>query len=116
MDFVWCWCRAMRRDPHRDGARPYSTSTPAYKAPTDGKRARPVYGRDPGPTTLRNKLEAQVASHGWLPGLDGRRVPTRAQYTALNYALASIEAIVCKRWLVNVYDELLHPVQIWLGW
>jgi putative DNA primase/helicase len=33
-------------------------------------------------------------------------IPCRAQYTALNYALTSIEAIVCKRWLVNVYDEL----------
>ena len=55
---------------------------------------------------LRNKLEAQVARQQWLLGLDGRRIPCRAQYTALNYVLASIEALVCKRWLVCVYDEL----------
>ena len=30
----------------------------------------------------------------------------RAGYTALNYALASIEAICCKWWLAQVYDEL----------
>ena len=78
-----------------------------YTAPTDGKRSRDRFiTATPGLRQLRNKLEAQVARQGWLPGLDGRRVPTRAQYTALNYALASIEAIVCKRWLVNVYDEL----------
>jgi RecA-family ATPase/DNA polymerase I-like protein with 3'-5' exonuclease and polymerase domains len=79
----------------------------SYTAPTDGKRARARFiAATPGLARLRNKLERQVAQHGWLPGLDGRRVPTRAKYTALNYALASIEAIVCKRWLVNVYDEL----------
>ena len=43
---------------------------------------------------------------GWLPGLDGRRVPVRAQYSALNYIVTSAEAIICKRWLANVHDEL----------
>ena len=60
----------------------------------------------PGLERLRGKLEALVLRQQWLPGLDDRRVPTRAQYTALNYALASIEAIICKRWLAQVYDEL----------
>jgi DNA polymerase I-like protein with 3'-5' exonuclease and polymerase domains len=80
---------------------------PSYTAPTDGRQARDRFiAATPGLQQLRNKLEAQVARHGWLPGLDGRRVPCRAQYTALNYTLASIEAIVCKRWLAQVYDEL----------
>src|SRR5262249_60478665 len=63
---------------------------------------------------LRASLEARVARCGWLPGLDGRRVPTRAQYTALNYALTSAEAVICKRWLVRVYDELCTRFQY--GW
>jgi DNA polymerase I-like protein with 3'-5' exonuclease and polymerase domains len=80
---------------------------PTCTAPTDGKGARDRFiAATPGLQHLRNRLEAQVARHQWLLGLDGRRVPTLAQYTALNYALASIEAIVCKRWLANVYDEL----------
>jgi len=30
----------------------------------------------------------------------------RANYTALNYIITSSEAIICKRWMVEVYDEL----------
>jgi len=37
----------------------------------------------PGLGQLRAKLTAQAQS-GWLPGLDGRRVPVLAQYKALN--------------------------------
>jgi DNA polymerase I-like protein with 3'-5' exonuclease and polymerase domains len=80
---------------------------PTYTASTDGRRARDRFiAATPGLQRLRSKLEALVARQQWLPGLDGRCIPCRAQYTALNYALTSIEAIVCKRWLVNVYDEL----------
>ena len=60
----------------------------------------------PGLRSLRGNLQAQVRRRGWLVGLDGRRVPVRADYTALNYAVTSSEAIICKRWLVGVYDEL----------
>jgi DNA polymerase I-like protein with 3'-5' exonuclease and polymerase domains len=59
----------------------------------------------PGLGRLRTKLTSHVAHCGWLPGLD-RRVPTRAQYTALNYQVTSAEAVITKRWLVRVYDEL----------
>jgi len=59
----------------------------------------------PGLGQLRAKLAAQTQS-GWLPGLDGRRVPVLAQYKALNYGVTSTEAILCKRWLIDVHDEL----------
>jgi len=59
----------------------------------------------PGLGQLRANLAARALS-GWLPGLDGRRVPVPAQYKALNYAVTSAEAVICKRWLVNVHDEL----------
>jgi DNA polymerase I len=60
----------------------------------------------PGLKRLRSSLKIQGTKRGWLPGLDGRRVPVRAQYTTLNFAVTSAEAIICKRWLVNVRDEL----------
>jgi DNA polymerase I-like protein with 3'-5' exonuclease and polymerase domains len=60
----------------------------------------------PGLRKLREKLEACARRCGCLPGLDGRRVPVRALYTALNFIVTSSEAIICKRWLVQTYDEL----------
>jgi DNA polymerase I-like protein with 3'-5' exonuclease and polymerase domains len=59
----------------------------------------------PGLRELRASLEAQ-GRKGFLPGLDGRRVPVRALHTVLNYAVTSAEAVICKRWLVQVRDEL----------
>jgi DNA polymerase I-like protein with 3'-5' exonuclease and polymerase domains len=55
---------------------------------------------------LRQNLQARARQHQWLPGLDGRRVPVRALHSALNFIVTSSEAIICKRWLVNVHDEL----------
>jgi DNA polymerase I-like protein with 3'-5' exonuclease and polymerase domains len=60
----------------------------------------------PGLRRLRESLKAHAHQHGWLPGLDGRRVPVRALYSALNFIVTSSEAIICKRWLVQTYDEL----------
>lgn len=49
----------------------------------------------------------KAATHkGWLKGLDGRRVPIRSAHSALNYLIASGEAILCKTWACNAYDEL----------
>jgi RecA-family ATPase/DNA polymerase I-like protein with 3'-5' exonuclease and polymerase domains len=60
----------------------------------------------PGLRRLRENLQAHARRHGWLPGLDKRRVPVRALHSALNFIVTSSEAIICKRWLVRVYDEL----------
>ena len=60
----------------------------------------------PGLGALRQALESQVGRCHWLPGLDGRRIPCTANYTALNYAVTACEAVICKHWLVQVYDEL----------
>jgi hypothetical protein len=68
----------------------------------------------PGLGRLRARLAAQVDRDGWLPGLDGRRVPARAQYSALNFQVTSAEAVICKRWLVNVFDELNEKFRY--GW
>ena len=81
---------------------------PAYRGPsTDGAAAlRRFEAATPGLKQLRESFEAQAARRGWVLGLDGRRVPTGAQYKALNRIVTSAEAIVCKWWLIEVYDEL----------
>jgi DNA polymerase I-like protein with 3'-5' exonuclease and polymerase domains len=58
----------------------------------------------PGLRELRRSLEAQVRQHGWISGLDGRRVPVL--HVALNYSVTSAEAILCKPWLVQVRSAL----------
>ena len=60
----------------------------------------------PGLVRLRDSLKAQFKRHGWLSGLDGRRVPGGAEWKTLNRIVTSAEAIICKRWLIDVYDEL----------
>jgi DNA polymerase I-like protein with 3'-5' exonuclease and polymerase domains len=91
----------------RDTVRSAQQLEPGFRASTDGGRARDRFiAATPGLAALRGRLEDLVERRQWLPGLDGRRVPCAAKYTALNYAVTSIEAIVCKRWLVAVYDEL----------
>jgi DNA polymerase I-like protein with 3'-5' exonuclease and polymerase domains len=72
-----------------------------------GKQALDAFTASiPGMDKLQNTLRARVGQQDWLPGLDGRRVPVSAQYLALNYIVVASEAILCKRWLVDVYDEL----------
>jgi DNA polymerase I-like protein with 3'-5' exonuclease and polymerase domains len=68
----------------------------------------------PGLRQLKVKLEAYVERFGYLPALDERRVPVRAQYSALNYIVTSSEAVLTKRWLVLVYDELKEKFRY--GW
>jgi hypothetical protein len=68
----------------------------------------------PGLRRLRAKLTCHVEDHGWLRGLDGRRVPVDAQYKALNFQVSSAEAVLTKRWLVRVFDELQQKFRY--GW
>jgi DNA polymerase I len=71
-----------------------------------GSARKKFIAATPGLGRLLARLNTDAKKHEWLPGLDGRRVPVRAFYTALNYIVCSSEAIICKRWLVRVYDEL----------
>jgi hypothetical protein len=68
----------------------------------------------PGLRELRQSLEAQVRRHGWISGLDGRRVRVPSLYVALNYSVTSAEAILCKRWLVQVRNALGRQFEY--GW
>ena len=89
---------------------------PTYRGPSaDGARALQRFeAATPGLKQLRQLLEAQAARQGWVTGLDGRRVPTDAQYKALNRIVTAAEAVVCKRWLIRVYDEL--SARFHYGW
>jgi DNA polymerase-1 len=48
-----------------------------------------------------------AAAKGWLKGLDGRVIPVRSDHAALNSLLQSAGAIICKMWMVMVYDGLI---------
>jgi DNA polymerase I-like protein with 3'-5' exonuclease and polymerase domains len=60
----------------------------------------------PGLRELRKSLTVKHNTRGWIAGLDGRRLPTEAAYKALNRIVTAAEAVICKRWLVDVFDEL----------
>lgn len=47
------------------------------------------------------------AARGYLPGLDGRRLPVRSEHSALNTLLQSAGAILCKQWICDAYDALI---------
>ena len=55
--------------------------------------------------TLKNKVERAV-QRGYIMGLDGRRIPVQFPHTGLNYLLQSAGAIICKTWLVQIYQEI----------
>jgi DNA polymerase-1 len=72
-----------------------------------GKRALDRFvTATPGLRALRAKLSGEHRRRGWIEGLDGRRVPTEADYKALNRIVTASEAIICKRWLCAAYAEL----------
>jgi DNA polymerase I-like protein with 3'-5' exonuclease and polymerase domains len=48
-----------------------------------------------------------------LPGLDGRLVPCRSDHSALNFACSSIEAILCKEWIISSYEALIAKGYVW---
>lgn len=50
----------------------------------------------PALASLKNAVEKAAGARGWIKGLDGRRVPIRSKHVALNYLLASAEAVVMK--------------------
>jgi DNA polymerase I-like protein with 3'-5' exonuclease and polymerase domains len=59
----------------------------------------------PALKALIEKVHRIVDKQGWLPGLDGRRVPVRSKHAALNTLLQSFGALVAKLAMVIAYDE-----------
>ena len=59
----------------------------------------------PALRTLKSKVDT-LASRGYLPGLDGRRLWVRSAHKALNTLLQGAGAIVMKKALVILYNDL----------
>jgi DNA polymerase I-like protein with 3'-5' exonuclease and polymerase domains len=79
-----------------------------------GKKAREgMINNIDGLKSLQERLVKQVEK-GWVPGLDGRRIPTRSSHSALNFLIQSAGAILCKRWGCDAYDDLRSKFKI--GW
>jgi DNA polymerase-1 len=60
-------------------------------------------------------IGGMAKSQGWVPGLDGRRVPCRKEHAAVNALVQSCGAIICKRWVVDAYRACLADGLKW-GW
>jgi DNA polymerase I len=63
---------------------------------------------------LKERLAYQVEKYNWVYGLDDRKIPIRSEHSSLNFLIQSCGAILCKRWLCDVYDELTSKYR-W-GW
>jgi hypothetical protein len=71
-----------------------------------GKKIRENFSRGiEGFGELQTKITKQVEKLGRVPGLDGRRIPTRSPHSALNFLIQSSGAILCKRWVADAFEE-----------
>jgi DNA polymerase I len=71
------------------------------------------------------RLKSNVSLHaktGFIPAIDGRRIPIRSPHAALNSLLQSTGAVLCKAWLLAINADLQAQGLEWgkdyyfLGW
>jgi DNA polymerase-1 len=80
-----------------------------------GKKIRENFSRGiEGFGELQQKITKQVEKLGRVPGLDGRRIPTRSPHSALNFLIQSSGAILCKRWVADAFEECCRRYRY--GW
>jgi DNA polymerase-1 len=71
------------------------------------------YANTPALSRLMEKVK-KVASQGYVPGLDGRRIIVRSEHAALNSLLQGCGAIIAKQWCIEAhktFKRLSVPVQ-----
>jgi DNA polymerase I-like protein with 3'-5' exonuclease and polymerase domains len=71
------------------------------------------YSNTPKLRILMEKV-SKVASKGYVPGLDGRRILVRSEHAALNSLLQGCGAIIAKQWCIEAHKTLRQqglPVQ-----
>ena len=61
---------------------------------------------------FREKVSRLYSEKGWLPGIDGRKLLVRSEHSAVNTLLQGAGAIVMKKALVLLKDELQRQ-KIW---
>ena len=107
-----CLVKATRLGP--EGVALYEKFFPKHKI-TGERRALKDVGRPTranflkridGFEKLKDRIDNQVERYGWVYGLDERKIPIRSKHSALNFLIQSCGAILCKRWVCDVYDDL----------
>jgi DNA polymerase I-like protein with 3'-5' exonuclease and polymerase domains len=71
------------------------------------------YANTPALSRLMEKVK-KVASKGYVPGLDGRRIIVRSEHAALNSLLQGCGAIIAKQWCITAHHRFKQyklPVQ-----
>jgi DNA polymerase-1 len=68
-------------------------------------RAR-VMERFHGLFSLTEAISLRAKTRGYLVALDGRKLPVRNEYSALNNVLQSAAAICAKQWIVNLNETM----------
>lgn len=76
------------------------------KGAKEGKAIKNRFFKKVPALKLLKDAVSEAAERGWIKGLDGRQVPVRHPYAALNTLLQSAGAIICKRWYVQIEDDL----------
>ena len=61
--------------------------------------------KTPALKSLKSSVQGS-SKKGYIKVIDGRHVPIRKTHAALNSLLQSVGAIICKRWVVGVYESL----------
>ena len=62
------------------------------------------YANTPALSRLMEKVK-KVASKGYVPGLDGRKIIVRSEHAALNSLLQGCGAIIAKQWCIEAHKE-----------
>lgn len=81
----------------------------------DGKRLKGKFLRSLPALGRLSEAVKEAAKRGYLIGLDGRRLHIRSSHAALNTLLQSAGALVCKKWLV-ILEEELQSAGLKHGW
>jgi hypothetical protein len=102
-----------RNNAGQEGADVYRLFFGDDSAPSEGKlkyiggKARANFSAGiEGYGALQKQLGERVAKRGAVKGLDGRMIPLRKEFAALNTLIQSSGAILCKQWGADAYDEM----------
>ena len=88
------------------GAGPAKVGLTVGKGAKEGAKLIDNFMRNtPALKKLINKV-AKYAVEGYVPGLDGRKVWVRSEHAALNSLLQSAGAIIAKKWIVIMEEDL----------
>lgn len=69
-----------------------------------GQKRQALLNGIPGMNRLLAQIKNFVNSHGYIPGVDGRRVFPESDYKALNYLIQSCEACLMKRTIMKIAE------------